>query len=330
MCYYSREQTKHIIDAYRNVFAGADDFLDFIYAIRPYNCIQTDFRNDNYNYDYFLDHPTEHSINNINSFLANHNANEANIRFALDEQFDLYKNNHLNGVGMSIGINSYCDDLLLRTYDKNKPDKHILLLLFHNYYPVIFNKKNGQMYHELKNPLTRYSILDSENPYNHFRYVFDNVAHSVWHSKKTSPEIFSRFVDLFHNLENRYTIVFLNLFPDYLPPLEEVAAGRITPNIFLQTGITNYATCVNHLFEFINVRQNSNLQIAKILCFGKPVYDEIHGNAHVHEDIVEYYYHPSSRPVQNHYFWNQNLDNHAELGGIAQFMEHFGAQIINH
>jgi hypothetical protein len=170
---YTAQEADAILAAYRRVFPHTADALaaywDFPRA-RCWSCLTTDF----------------HKVTS-DQVEAFHGALQTMDRTGAPADVgDRLRTLSLTcGVGYSLGISPWTDDLLLRTFIERT--RRVLIILGHDWYPIVTRTPAYQA----RSPLERQSLFD-EAPY----------AAAV-------PDI-GRCVDC--------TVLFINLYPDFRPP----------------------------------------------------------------------------------------------------------------
>jgi hypothetical protein len=170
---YSRDEVERVLAAYKDLFPQTGGELSRYWDFdrqRPWSCLTTNFHSATYE-----------------QFAALHSQWTALLHV---DQDVLQKGNALRaasrecGVGYSLGICPWTDDLLLRTY--NKDAQAITIIIGHDWYPIV--KQDGLL---SDSPLVRASLFDVS------RYV------------KAMPA---------GTLNGSNVVLFLNLYPDYRPP----------------------------------------------------------------------------------------------------------------
>jgi hypothetical protein len=309
--YYNEDETKKIIDAYRVIFGTEGNFLDFYFPKinRSYNLIQTDYRKVSFPE---LEKAREHFEKKGEdlSLVDRKERNEILRSIAYLNSIESFRTKNPS-VGMSVGLNPYCDDLLLRSYAKNK--KNIVVLLFHNFYPIL-NRYKSNIWHQLKPPLYKYSIVNTELENKYFDDTKTIISQNVWHSPfNNRVEIPMAIKKLFE----KNIVVFLNLYPDFLP-LFAGSIGKISKH---GTGFDDpYGESTDALISWLEEAKKS-FKIG-ILSFGRPVADaiskEMDEKFPIRTDLsIDYFYHPSSIEFRNKS--NKPNEGSVPLEGIAKF-----------
>jgi len=137
---------------------------------------------------------------------------------ASDKGFELKAASQRHGVGFSIGVNPWTDNLLWRTFDPapGAGREHLVVVVGHNWYPVGAG-------------------LDPESP------MLDQGLHHTAKYHGPCPEAF------FKPQRNAPTVFFLNLFPDFTAP-DARKLGQIK-----DTNALSYPDCVKGLTEVLRV-----------------------------------------------------------------------------
>jgi hypothetical protein len=92
-----------------------------------------------------------------------------------------------HGVGFSLGISPWTDDLILRTFQE--ATREVVLVVGHDWYPIV------NPAYTPRSPLVRFSLLDEA--------------------------IYARAVPVTRALEAGIGLLFINLYPDFRPPCDE-------------------------------------------------------------------------------------------------------------
>ncbi|HZY17023.1 MAG TPA: hypothetical protein VFE82_01000 [Ramlibacter sp.] len=119
------------------------------------------------------------------------------------------------GVGFSVGVNPWTDNLLLRTFDPSAAHRRLVVVVGHDWYPLGAGK-------------------DPESP------MLDQGLHWTPKYQGPCPEAF------FNSTKNNPTVFFINLFPDFRAP-GNTKIGAI------KDGLLSYGQCVEGLQEVLRI-----------------------------------------------------------------------------
>jgi len=176
---YSQPEVLGIIHAYGQIFPSISPALADYWGHgreRPWSCLTSDFHN--VRYEQFAALHEEASRIDATQFLN------------LDAKGNALRNAALTcGVGYSLGINAWTDNLLHRTYQDDLSS--LTILLAHDWYPIATTDRKGE-WRRSDAPLRA-----------------DDNLHCVKGYHAGAPE---------HVLHGDTVGLFLNLYPDYRPP----------------------------------------------------------------------------------------------------------------
>lgn len=170
---YSSDQVAHILNAYRSIFPTISAELASYWGLereRPWSCVTTNFHTATFEKFQALHERTLE----IDSLGLGAEARGLALRDAA----------LMTGVGYSIGISPWTDNLLARTYSDNKDSA--VILLGHDWYPIVTGDRPSGT------PLISWDSLHEVTRY--------------WPGAPAAV------------LEGASVGLFLNLYPDYRPP----------------------------------------------------------------------------------------------------------------
>jgi hypothetical protein len=191
MADYSNDEATRILSIYRALFPSTHGALAAYWDFerhREWSLLTTDFHNDDLPAITALDTATRQFENEVR---RNYNLSELiNSVTVQDTVARRYRELAIiYHAGYSLGVSPITDDLLLRTFSEKT--KRVVIVLGHDWYPIVTTSPDGRNLFLPVPPLRRYSIL-SEKSY--------------------EPAV--------RPLINRRdcAIVFLNLYPDFRGP----------------------------------------------------------------------------------------------------------------
>lgn len=235
---YTRDQVKMITDAYQHVFGpiGAElrEYwnLDRNEEKRPWGCLTTDF------------HKATFEQYDEASRLAEEV--EAKISDPIDRGCALREVTRKTGVGLSLGLCPWTDHGLFQTYEQNKRNGRLTIILGHDWYPIVpkrDNKKRDEKQHPVDVPLSR-RIKECEG----FEGLL--VSKKYVRIKAVPAKI----------MEGKELLLFLNFKPDFRPP-DTAVTGRFDP----------YPRCAEGFNALIEaVSRNFKVQV---ISWGGPVWE---------------------------------------------------------
>ncbi|MFI5251441.1 MAG: hypothetical protein ACHQQQ_03320 [Bacteroidota bacterium] len=145
-------------------------------------------------------------------------------------------NSSTSKIGFSIGICPKTDDLLLESYKPHEPEREIIIVLGHNWYPIVTKNKELPF-----PPLTGESVFECTRNYKKYGRYFDQ------------------------RLLDKFVVLYLNLYPHFLPPGDPTTGAVSAPVL------EKYLCHFENLCRIIQKRRN----IQGIITWGAPVYEQI-------------------------------------------------------
>lgn len=189
MIYTDIEATR-ILDIYRNILPNIYGDLSIYFDYerkRKWSLLTTDFNNtDVISIKKFNDKASEYNLEILNKFP---NVN----KLPIEEQASIskiYRDMVVSyNIGFSLGVSPITDDLLLKTFNENTT--RIIILLAHDWYPIITTAPDGTTPFLPIPPLQKYSVLSE-----------------VKYEPAVSPLLKAQNCGL----------LFMNLYPDFRAP----------------------------------------------------------------------------------------------------------------
>lgn len=179
LLFYSSD-VQRILDAYRALFRSADqavfDYLDLNGArSRPWSVLTTNFQT-----------VTPAQVSRLHADRVALTTNGKTEHVLADELVQL-SNRH--GIGYSLGLSPWTDDLLLRTF--TPASKRVVIVLAHDWYPIVAKG---------------------------FEYVANSplLRDSPFSAEKGNAVYAAALPDCLH--DNARAVLFMNLYPDFRPP----------------------------------------------------------------------------------------------------------------
>lgn len=194
--FYTRDQVKVIIDAYRHIFGPIGNELREYWDLdrkRDWGCLTTDFHKSTFEkYDE-----------------ASRRAIKAEEKFGDPKElgFALRKITQETGVGLSIGVCPWTDHGLFQTYEQNKHKGQLTIILGHDWYPIVPKPLPEKEPHPVDMPL-----------------CCDQGLHTC--KKYITAGAVPRAI-----VEKSELLLFLNFNPDFRKPNDPVA-GRFDPSTY--------------------------------------------------------------------------------------------------
>jgi hypothetical protein len=222
---YNSDQIEHILQSYRHLFPRAEmtpalaTYWDYGRQ-RPWSDITTDFHAATHERLLEL-HSRSLEIEKLN--LAPSEKGESLRAVARDL-----------GVGFSLGVCPWSDNLLLNTFDPRKPRRDLVVIVGHDWYPI----GAGTL---------------SESP------VYDQGLHHTEKYRRWCPGSF------FRRIPNDPVIFFLNLYPDFRPPTAS-KMGALPRDSY------PYPACVNGLKEVLRILK-PKFERTSVISWGKPAWE---------------------------------------------------------
>lgn len=225
---YSRGDVGRISHAYKGIFPTVSPSLADFWGYsreRPWSLVTSDFRNASYE-QYAQLHDSARKIDAAR--FPNLDAKGLALRAAVREA----------GVGYSLGINPWTDNLLLETYTENSD--RLTIVLAHDWYPIATTDKKG-LWRQSDTPLRS-----------------DDNLHRTHKYHAAVPDAV---------LERRTVALYLNLYPDYRPP------GWAKTGDVGKFGYS-YAQCLAGLDELVAALHPRFTDVS-VISWGAPVWTQM-------------------------------------------------------